>query len=549
MNKNIAFSVLKDAAKVLTKIKVPHFIMGGTLLGFVREEDFITHDDDVDIGVFADDWTPEITSALEVNGFRWEMQYGTKHNGLEYRFSKNGIQLDIFFWYKEQDYYWYGAWWKENKPENIIKLKFDKFDIVKSSIFHGDFLSVPSNSEHWLEQIYGSDWKTPNTDWHWCSSVKNIFQAPFDLTEEKTICLGMIVKNESHTIKECLNSVKHIIDYWIIIDTGSTDNTKEIILETLKDIPGKIIERPWINYGYNRSELAQTIHLYPWNYFLVLDADMSITNINLDKKKLIADSYNIKINEASLNYRLNLLLNNRLTWKSLGVTHEYWKTEDMCVCENLKQLEIIHRCNGSNRLTKIDNDIKLLEEAIKVEPNNTRYTFYLAQSYYSNKQYENSLLYYNKRITMGGWNEEISYSMYMILKCLIKLESPFEKIIEMGFKSYSYKSERAESLYEILRYCRIHKLYSIGYYIGNIAKQITLPGKSIFFLDKSIYDYKILDELSLCAYYCGHYTEAKKLTQYILINNLCPEKDKERITVNLKFSEAKLGLTTTGGEK
>ena len=39
----------------------------------------------------------------------------------------------------------------------------------------------------------------------------------------------MIVKNESAVIKRCLDSVKEIIDYWVIIDTGSTDDTKEII--------------------------------------------------------------------------------------------------------------------------------------------------------------------------------------------------------------------------------------------------------------------------------------------------------------------------------
>ena len=47
----------------------------------------------------------------------------------------------------------------------------------------------------------------------------------------KTICLNMIVKNESHIIETTLNNIiNHItIDYWVISDTGSTDNTKEII--------------------------------------------------------------------------------------------------------------------------------------------------------------------------------------------------------------------------------------------------------------------------------------------------------------------------------
>ena len=69
-----------------------------------------------------------------------------------------------------------------------------------------------------------------------------------------TICLNMIVKNESTVIKRCLDSVKAIIDYWVICDTGSTDNTREIVEECLKDIPGELHERPWVSFSHNRNE-------------------------------------------------------------------------------------------------------------------------------------------------------------------------------------------------------------------------------------------------------------------------------------------------------
>ncbi|HBY69284.1 MAG TPA: glycosyl transferase, partial [Flavobacteriaceae bacterium] len=52
------------------------------------------------------------------------------------------------------------------------------------------------------------------------------------------LCLTMIVKNESAIIKRCLDSVKQHIDYWVIFDTGSTDNTKDLIKDYLSSIPG-----------------------------------------------------------------------------------------------------------------------------------------------------------------------------------------------------------------------------------------------------------------------------------------------------------------------
>src|SRR5574340_542399 len=89
---------------------------------------------------------------------------------------------------------------------------------------------------------------------------------------KKTICLNMIVKNESKVIERCLASVKPIIDTWVIVDTGSTDGTQAIVREFLKDIPGELHERPWVNFGHNRNE-ALELARGKADYLLLIDAD------------------------------------------------------------------------------------------------------------------------------------------------------------------------------------------------------------------------------------------------------------------------------------
>ena len=72
-----------------------------------------------------------------------------------------------------------------------------------------------------------------------------------------TICLNMIVKNEIAVIARCLESVKSFIDYWVIVDTGSTDGTQAMIQSIMQDIPGELHERPWRDFGFNRTEAAE----------------------------------------------------------------------------------------------------------------------------------------------------------------------------------------------------------------------------------------------------------------------------------------------------
>jgi glycosyltransferase involved in cell wall biosynthesis len=77
-----------------------------------------------------------------------------------------------------------------------------------------------------------------------------------------TICLNMIVKNEAPVIGRCLASVRPLIDQWVIVDTGSTDGTQALIREALADLPGVLIERPWVDFAHNRNE-ARTEAVLP----------------------------------------------------------------------------------------------------------------------------------------------------------------------------------------------------------------------------------------------------------------------------------------------
>src|SRR5437868_3646767 len=85
-----------------------------------------------------------------------------------------------------------------------------------------------------------------------------------------SLCLSMIVKNEAHVIARCLRSVRPFISCFSISDTGSTDNTMEIIREEMKGIPGVLTSDPWVDFSTNRNIAMKGVQ---GDYIFTIDAD------------------------------------------------------------------------------------------------------------------------------------------------------------------------------------------------------------------------------------------------------------------------------------
>ena len=105
-----------------------------------------------------------------------------------------------------------------------------------------------------------------------------------------------VAKNESKIITRLFDSVLSIIDCYCICDTGSTDNTKKVITAYFeeKNIPGKIIEREFKNFGWNRTEALKAAKNMA-SYLLLLDADMKmVIKPEFDKSKLTIPVYSIQ---------------------------------------------------------------------------------------------------------------------------------------------------------------------------------------------------------------------------------------------------------------
>jgi tetratricopeptide (TPR) repeat protein len=325
-----------------------------------------------------------------------------------------------------------------------------------------------------------------------------------------TLCLNMIVKNESKIITRLFDSVLPIIDTYCICDTGSTDNTIEIIKNYFdsKGKKGIIVNEPFKNFSYNRTFALKAAKNLS-DYVLLLDADMILQiGPKFKKEDLIKyETYTIYQGNDDVYYHNVRIVKNDGNSEYLGVTHEYLRPPNVYKMHHLHkdELFILDVGDGGSKANKFQRDIDLLEKGIKDEPTNQRYYFYLGNSYHDIGDYEKAIPIYLKRIEMGGWNEEIWYSYYRIGFCYYNLKK-YNEAIGYWLEAYNFFPARIENLYEIIKHYRINGKYHNAKVFYDLAKGITKKDPNIdglLFFHKDIYTYKIDYEYTLIAAYLG----------------------------------------------
>lgn len=350
------------------------------------------------------------------------------------------------------------------------------------------------------------------------------------------ICLSMIVKNEAAVIERCLASVKPWIHAWAIADTGSTDGTQELVRKAMAGVPGELIERPWVDFSTNRNEALQLARQYG-DYALLIDADDTLVSSGFGE--LTADCYDMVVHFQSLTFSQPHLLRLDKGFFYTGVTHEFIDCAGPYSQDTLKNTIYRLGDDGARRASgrKYVEDARMLENALAADPDNARHRFYLAQSYRDGGLVEKAISAYAKRATMGGWNEEVYYSLLQVALLRERNAADAAEIIDAYLEAYNVRPTRAEAPCELARYCRLRQRWFLARDFARIATGIVQPNDRLF-MDQTVYDWRARDELSIALYWCNEREESAQLCRELLADPRLPHEQRERVATNLDFSLA-----------
>lgn len=364
----------------------------------------------------------------------------------------------------------------------------------------------------------------------------------------------MIVKNESKIIKRCIDRLLPIVDAISICDTGSTDNTVDLINSFASKIPTNCITDPWVNFGHNRSrsfkEAVRFCTKLGWDlktsYTLFVDADMlPVFKPEFKKDSLTSAGYRLIQKSGALSYANLRLGRMDCMWKSVGVTHEFWSitgAEDKDIKQIVDTAYIDDIGDGGSKNDKTDRDIRLLEQGLKEEPENkARYTFYLAQSYKDCKQFDKAIDLFVERIKIGGWAEEVWYAHYSLGLCFMlkhqmgqDKDRSFGMAVSWFWMAFNFRPSRRESLTKLALFYRLNGMNYETFQTAKLALKIPNTN-DVLFVDTSSYEYEPEREIAISGYYIGHHDEARRAIEKLLRKKTVPDNERNVAMSNIVF--------------
>lgn len=350
-------------------------------------------------------------------------------------------------------------------------------------------------------------------------------------SDRPSICLAMIVRDEAAVIERCIDSVREHIDYWVICDTGSVDGTQDVIRRALANVPGELHERPWVDFGHNRTELMGLARGKA-DYLLLLDADWTVAVEPGALDRLDADSYMVR-HAGEFEFHNKRLVRGDRDWRFVGAAHEYIETDGDERVERLDGVVIDHWADGGARKGRWKRDAELLQAELDRDPSNARAAFYLAQTHRDLGDRRRAIELYRRRAGMGGWEEEVYYSLHQV-GVLSDEEGDWPAAMDALVEAWEARPQRLEAVYELASRLRLREQYRAAHRFASVAsglEPLPVPDDSLF-VAPWVYRWGLLFEYSITSYWTGELGRAFAACQRLLQLDDLPDVYRRQTRAN-----------------
>lgn len=334
------------------------------------------------------------------------------------------------------------------------------------------------------------------------------------------IVLLLMVRNEAKIIERCLETAGPDIDAVLLADTGSDDDTvalAEACCARLRK-PLRVVRHAWRDFGHNRTLSFEAAVEYARSLGWDLEASWAFAQDPdmvwrpgrqmkpwLEETRM--DGYIMQQTNVGMAYDNLRLLRLARPWRSKGVTHEHWDCAEVTMARCAPDLGVFDDFgDGGCKADKFERDERLLREALESEPDNMRYVFYLAQTYWYMQRYEEAVLWYKKRVAQpqSPEDEEAWYSTYRIAHCTFLMGDPVEGEY-WALKAVASNPGRAEALMLLVEQFRQKEQWFKAWHYLLLAEAVPPATRPYLFLELEAHGHRRVFERSVLTFYtCPH---------------------------------------------
>ncbi len=360
----------------------------------------------------------------------------------------------------------------------------------------------------------------------------------------ETVGLVMIVRNEVATLPRLASSLAGRIDHWTIVDTGSNDGTPQLAEELFSDVVGEVILDEWRGFGPSRNVALEAAEPHT-DWLLTLDADETIHgDITVNGIAWEIDAVELEQRYRNLRYWLPRLIRSGRGWRWQRRTHEYLSLGNRPArTAKSSAAWVHHHADGGSRSDKFERDISLLSQDWQDSPDDPRTAFYLARSFDDLGRYVEATDWYRKRLTLGGWDEEVFYSRWRLGSCLRALASPAEACA-MFWTAWAERPWRAEPLVSLAEQYRSEHAWGPAWRACQLAfdfagalpdGKLTQAVNDRLFVHSDATRWQVAFEASIAAWYVGETQRGRRLTSYLLSLDDLPLEIRHTVEANRSF--------------
>ncbi|MBA3742002.1 glycosyltransferase [Sporichthya sp.] len=358
-----------------------------------------------------------------------------------------------------------------------------------------------------------------------------------------TVGLCMIVKDEAAVIERCLASVRNHISHWLIVDTGSSDGTREIVQRVMAGVPGRLYERPFVDFAYNRTEAVQAARVCA-DYTLVMDADeVLITTEQFTWPQLETDIVELGHMCGNQHRRTPAVLSNRRSWQFHGVLFERLQTADadtrtVLTDAVLRELKDGNRHSAFAPIERNTLDARVLEAALREDEENLYHRYRLAGCYRDSNRATKALEAYRERVALGGDRGEVADSLLQIAHLLQRTGAEPDRVMASYLNAWEAMPTRAEPLTDLAGFAREQSKFSLARLMAHRALEI-LPPVDAPYIDETVYRWRSQDEYAVASYWTGFVAESAVASSDLIARGVLPDTELARVEQNLSFARSR----------